>query len=377
MNLYVADPDWRWWIVAYFFLGGIAAGVYFTATFLDLAAGARGRRLAGLGYLLAFPLVLVCAALLILDLGRPERFWHMVLKSEVAREAIEDGWPTSAAGWHKMWQAPLLKPWSPMSAGALGLAVFGLCSALSLAASYRSESKLLGWLDQGPCARLLQLVGCTAGFFLAAYTGSLLSATNQPLWSDTTWIAPLFLTSAASTGIAALLLLGGTWADEEMHAQLEQADQWVLLLEVVVFAAFVHSLQDWLGPIWATGAGKLLLVATPALAMALPLVLYWLRGNRPRSATRLVVVLAALAALGGGLLLRYSLLFIPPELLARGPSLLATTPLELMGTPARFPEGEILTSPEDGRAGGSGPGADPLNRPVTVRSKIPAAKAGE
>ena len=29
MNLFVADPEWGWWIIRYFFLGGIAAGAYF------------------------------------------------------------------------------------------------------------------------------------------------------------------------------------------------------------------------------------------------------------------------------------------------------------------------------------------------------------
>jgi formate-dependent nitrite reductase membrane component NrfD len=53
MNLFVADPHWDWWIVFYFFLDGIAAGAYFTATLLDLF----GRALARLGYRIAFPLV--------------------------------------------------------------------------------------------------------------------------------------------------------------------------------------------------------------------------------------------------------------------------------------------------------------------------------
>ena len=54
---------------------------------------------------------------------------------------------------------------------------------------------------------ILQVFGCLSGFFIAAYTGALLSATNQPMWSDTTWLAPLFLASAASTGLAAMTLL--------------------------------------------------------------------------------------------------------------------------------------------------------------------------
>src|SRR5262249_8307341 len=28
MNLFVEDPEWGWWIILYFYLGGIAAGAY-------------------------------------------------------------------------------------------------------------------------------------------------------------------------------------------------------------------------------------------------------------------------------------------------------------------------------------------------------------
>jgi formate-dependent nitrite reductase membrane component NrfD len=377
MNPYVADPEWRWWIITYFYLGGIAAGCYFTATLIDLATGERGRRLSRVGYALAFPLVMICAVLLTLDLGHPERFWHMILKSEVAKEAVAEGWPTTSAGWGKMVTTPILKPWSPMSAGSLGLAVFGLCSGLSLAGSLWPKNRLLGLLDRGPLALLLQFVGSAAGFFLAAYTGTLLSATNQPLWSDTTWIAPLFLTSGASTGIAAMLLLGRRRAGEEMAEQLERADLLVLGLELVVFAAFVFSVRGWLETVWTTGEGKLLLAATPALAVVLPILLYLLNIGTAGGAGRTLVTLAAVASLLGGFLLRYSMLETAPALLARAPEWEAKAAAEPPGTPGRFPEGAILNSPEDDRPVGGGPGADPLNRPVTPRTKIPEGTAGE
>ena len=35
MNLFVADPEWGGWIIAYFYLGGIAAGSYFVATLIE------------------------------------------------------------------------------------------------------------------------------------------------------------------------------------------------------------------------------------------------------------------------------------------------------------------------------------------------------
>src|SRR5262249_15116491 len=99
MNLFVTDPDWGWWIILYFYFGGIAAGAYFTATLTDLLGSEEDRELPRIGYSIACPLVWVCALMLTVDLGRPERFWHMFFKSEVVDAAFAAGWPWSAAGW--------------------------------------------------------------------------------------------------------------------------------------------------------------------------------------------------------------------------------------------------------------------------------------
>src|SRR5262245_52527151 len=109
MNFFVADPEWGWWIVAYFFLGGIAAGAYFVAVLIEWFGTEQDAELARVAYWLAFPLVLVCAVLLVVDLHRPERFWHMLLKSEVVKAALDEGFPTTAAGWQLMAGAPAFK----------------------------------------------------------------------------------------------------------------------------------------------------------------------------------------------------------------------------------------------------------------------------
>src|SRR5437763_15116847 len=106
-----------------------------------------------------------------------------------------------------MSHAFLFKYWSPMSVGAWALSLFGLCSFLSFLGSLWPAGRLARLFPRGWLARPLQVVGCFVGFFIAAYTGSLLTATNQPVWSDTTWLAALFLTSAASTGITLMLVI--------------------------------------------------------------------------------------------------------------------------------------------------------------------------
>src|SRR6266571_6631710 len=98
-------PAWEWWLVWYFFIGGLAAGLYCTAALIELMGTARDREMAKVADYRALPLALVCGVLLILDLGRPERFWHMLIQSETGRL--------------------MFKYWSPISVGAWTLTVFG------------------------------------------------------------------------------------------------------------------------------------------------------------------------------------------------------------------------------------------------------------
>src|SRR5262249_41643498 len=149
-----------------------------------------------------------------------------MLKSEVTKEALAQGFPFSAAGWRLAVRAPMFKYWSPMSVGSWGLAVFGACSFASFLAAIWPQRWPGRWFRRGWLHGALQALGCAAGFFVASSTGALLSATNQPMWSDTTWLAPLFLASAASTGLATMTLIAW-WKDigiPEARVRLEAAE---------------------------------------------------------------------------------------------------------------------------------------------------------
>jgi formate-dependent nitrite reductase membrane component NrfD len=350
MNYFVADPEWGWWIIGYFFLGGIAAGAYFMATMIDLVGGPEDRPLARVGYLIALPLIVICGVLLTLDLHRPERFWHMLFRSEVVHEGFAQGWPFSGAGWRTMMGAPLLKYWSPMSAGSWALTLFGLCSALSLLGSIWPGGKLerifrLSWFGS-----LIAFIGCCTGFFVAAYTGALLTATNQPIWSESVWIAPLFLTSAASTGIAVMVLLGRrrNVAPAALE-RLEQADLWALGLELAFFVIFLASISPLLVAVMKSAHGWALVLGTLLLGLIAPLAIHLRLGVFGRGGFGA----AAAFALVGGFLLRYGILTTPPALLDHQPPVAASF------------------GPEDGRARAGGSGGDPGNHPSKLE---PASK---
>jgi formate-dependent nitrite reductase membrane component NrfD len=312
MNTFVANPEWGWWIVGYFFLGGIAAGTYFTAAFLDLLGRAADREIAPIGYRIALVLILVCGLFLTLDLNRPERFWHMLFAERTVHEALNQGWPWTGAAWRTMLHAPHMKYWSPMSVGSWALLLFGLCSALSVLGSFSAEGRLAWLFRRSLFGKLVTLIGGLVGFFVGAYPGSLLTATNQPLWSDTGWLAPLFLSSAASTGIATLLLWS-RWrgiGSPELQERLELADRWALVQELVVFGIFLASLGTLLTPVLQTVYGALFVGGTLVIGLMLPLTIHlrW-------SAARASVPLAAFAVLLGGFVLRWGILTTAPELL--------------------------------------------------------------
>lgn len=288
----VANPEWGWWIILYFYLGGIAAGAYFVGTLIDLVGERRDRSISNVAYYIAFPLVAICGLLLIVDLSRPERFWHMILQSNT------------------LW--PMFKYWSPMSVGAWALLLFGAFSAASFAGALAEDGRFgLGrfsgvarLMHFGPVGLLFESLGAAVGFFIAAYTGALLTATNQPFWSDSNLIAALFLASAASTGIAAILLALAFRREvpADSVANLERTDRWAMLLELVLLVAFVVSLGGLAPAFVGSVYGLLLIVGTLALGVIVPLVISW--RTHPLGARSTTI--AAVLVLIGGLVLRYA-----------------------------------------------------------------------
>jgi protein NrfD len=71
MTRITAAPEWEWWLVWYFFIGGLAAGLYFVTALIELVGTAPDRKMAKASYYLAFPLSLLCAVPAILILASP------------------------------------------------------------------------------------------------------------------------------------------------------------------------------------------------------------------------------------------------------------------------------------------------------------------
>jgi formate-dependent nitrite reductase membrane component NrfD len=262
-------PGWEMMIVWYFFLGGIAGGAYFTAAIADNFGSSRDSVVARIGYLLSLPLTAACGLLLIADLGVPARFLNMLR---------------------------VFKFWDPMSIGAWAVGVFGLFTlASSLLSLQTSEEKVA-------LRRKIGLVGMLFGFFLASYTGVLLSATAQPFWSDARLMGALFLASGASTGMAAvslLLFLGGGSAGETW-TKLKRADRFAIVFELVVLVLFLALVGSAARPVISGGFAPLFWGGLVVLGLLVPLALEFAGHG-----AKMLGVLSAALVLIGGFVLRY------------------------------------------------------------------------
>jgi hypothetical protein len=166
-------PVWEWKIAAYLFSGGLAAGSAVMAAGADLTGRAALRRCGWLG---SFAGLLASMWFLVADLGRPERFHHMLR---------------------------VAKPTSPMSIGTWILTAFGP----GVGAAALAELVPNRWRRTWP-ARLLRAVSRPAGLVSAAtapgvasYTSVLLAHTAVPAWNEARGELPfVFVGSAAASG---------------------------------------------------------------------------------------------------------------------------------------------------------------------------------
>jgi hypothetical protein len=214
----------------------MATGLFLAAAFSELAAPAVFVRVAKVAYPIALVLLLVDLGLLVLDLGDPLRFHHMLR---------------------------VFKPSSPMSLGTWCLTIFSL--PLTAAAGL-SLLAILGWDFEW--ARITAVVvGLLPGFGSAAYKGVLLSTNAQPGWKDARWLGGYLTNSALLMGCAELLVLCALMGQTQAVAILHTAFIVLLALNVIPLALLfvnlrpAHALLYTRGQQWSVGV----LIAAAAL----------------------------------------------------------------------------------------------------------------
>jgi formate-dependent nitrite reductase membrane component NrfD len=271
------------------FVAGIAAGAYVTASLLELLG--RGRSpIARTAHLIAFPLMALASILLIVDLDRPERFWHMIVMNQAF--------------------LPMFKPWSVISLGVWLVLLFPAFAFVSFvdAVIARRVFTIGGWradrtLHGTPLGLVWSIIGGLLALAVGAYSGVLLSATNFA-WANSSLIGALFVATAIMTGMAAVLLieaLRGATDPSDLQG-LSRATTAAIIWWMVILVLFVATLGAAGFSVFLVGGPLLAIIGAAVLGGILPLILLVMGASRRRPS---MAALVAVLILIGGLLLRY------------------------------------------------------------------------
>ncbi len=123
-------------------------------------------------------------------------------------------------------------------------------------------------------AMLLALLGALSGFFVAGYTGVLLAATAVPLWSKRpALLGPLFLSSAMTSGAAAISAVASALEREESDAdaQLRALETLSTVAEESLLVMWIIALGPTAKPIAEGRLGAVVRHGAVGAGMALPL----------------------------------------------------------------------------------------------------------
>jgi formate-dependent nitrite reductase membrane component NrfD len=279
----IRKPVWTWEVPVYFWLGGMAGGAYLTSSAAGFFGDDEDRQSTSAGFYIAAAAALPCAPLLIADLGRPDRFHHMLR---------------------------IFKPLSPMNLGAWTLAGFTpitMARAASQAAGEGRLPPLLSLLARLVPKPLLDLAGSVLGLVLAGYTGVLLAATNVPLWAKSKLLPAVFTASGVSAGASAVSWAGRHSASDGTLRKLGAVETAAAVGELGLIAAYVGqsgraarplSEPPFAVPFWAGAVG---------LGGVLPLFLRAVGSGIGGRTGRRLGSLAALCTIAGSLALRWSI----------------------------------------------------------------------
>jgi polysulfide reductase chain C len=287
---------WGPLVAWYLFLAGAGAGAYLVGVVADYL-GERYRPLVKPGIYLGAPLVAIGSVLLLFDLGAPLRFWRGFLR------------PGS----------------SMMSVGIIVISVFIVLGAIHIVTLLFPRLKI--------SQRTLRWLGGINGLFALAtaiYTGLLLGVVKAvPFW-NTPMLPLLFLVSALSTGMGAVVLVVGLrrWVTpaaveaegeqvtESVHAlsrtdiPLVVAELLVLFFLLFIMAASRSTAAESARYLVAGGYAVAFWLGVVVVGLLVPVTLEaWSLTRKPGlSLARLLDlgVVSGFCLLVGGLILRYA-----------------------------------------------------------------------
>lgn len=309
--------SWGLYIATYLFLGGMGGGGMVISYYL--ARRVNDVKVASKAAILSWIIVVVGTLFLILDLGRPERFYLVFM-------------------------SPRLNFNSMIVVGSSILTLFMTFGALYITA-IDDWFKFLPWYGRERFADAMGIISAAFGFLVTYYTGVLIGVVKQiPFW-HTPVLPLLFVASAHSTGVVAVLwtnaAIGVRSPPEERKRHLRYStmlsrwDAELIAIELLILFTYLAIVNQ--GPQEAAIAVNRLLFGDLAImfvggvvlvGLVIPLLLEYahVAGESEEKETEttigskyLMPVITGILVVTGGFILRYVVLaagantiFLPP-----------------------------------------------------------------
>ena len=253
-------PQWHGLVAWDILLNNLSSGLFLVAGVGELTVPGALAGVARLAYPVALVLILADLLLLVIDLGDPLRFHHMLR---------------------------VVKLRSPMSLGVWCLTAYSfLLTVAVVLALVPGEATALEW-----GRRAVVVLALLPGLGSAVYKGVLFSTSSQPVWKKARWLGAYLSSSALLLGCAELLALSVLMGQEEAMVILRPALELLLVLNVVPLGLLLLDVRAAL-----PSASRRGLLAGFALAggALLPLALLLLGGSVALLGAVLFLVLGSL-----------------------------------------------------------------------------------
>jgi hypothetical protein len=265
-------PGWHGLVAWDLLFNNLTTGLFLVAAVGELAFPDLLRPVARAAYPVALFCLLTDLMMLVLDLGDPLRFHHMLR---------------------------VFKPSSPMSLGTWSLTIYSLPLTLIVAIE---AAQALNLLPPGSTAlewvrKSAVVFGLLPAFGSLAYKGVLFSTSSQPGWKDARWLGGFMANSALTLGCAELLAVSVLAGYSRATAALRTVAVMLVLLNVIPAGLLFSELRKTLLRIYPDRRVYLVLIfifvggtLTPLLLLLVGDGASWILG------AALLIVLGGLAS---------------------------------------------------------------------------------
>ena len=204
-------PNWHAPVTLDLLFNNLSAGLFLVMALGELVAPASFRPLGPVAYPIALLFLIGDLICLIIDLGDPSRFHHML----------------------RVW-----KPSSPMSLGTWVLTGYAIPLTLLVLVAFLPGSRVAQAVRP-----VLLVIGLVLAVGVAVYKGVLFSTTAQRGWGDARWLGGYLINSALVLGVGEVLLIAAARGQPELVGPLTVALELLLLLNLLALVLLLRNVR--------------------------------------------------------------------------------------------------------------------------------------